>query len=64
MIVLFQCYFSKDLLLPGPVEIALNQADQMLGSCMRREHSLRGEGGWRPGALETAECMLSCFCHV
>ena len=34
MIVLFQCCFSKDLLLPGPVEVALNQADQMLGSCI------------------------------
>lgn len=70
MLVLFQCCFSKDLLLPGPMEIALNQADQMLGSCMRREHRLRGEGGWRqaePGALGTqrahvhAKWLLLCL---
>lgn len=51
------------MLLTGPMEIALNQADQMLGSCMRREHRLRGEGGWRqaePGALETTASSCAC----
>ena len=45
----FSVVFSpKNLLLPGPAaEIALNQADQMLASCVRREHRARGEGSWR-----------------
>lgn len=46
------------MLLPGPVEMALNQADHMLGSCVRREHGAQRRRKLEPGqarALETTD---------